>query len=53
MTIAHFQFVRTLEGFDFEAQPSIDLGKFRDLAPIAGSPTATTWCCWVHQCGQD
>ena len=27
MTIAHFPFVRTLEGFEFEAQPSIDPGE--------------------------
>ena len=32
LTIAHFPFVRTLEGFEFEAQPSIDPGKIRDLA---------------------
>ena len=32
MTIAHFPFVRTLEGFEFEAQPSIDPGKIRELA---------------------
>lgn len=32
MTIARFPFVRTLEGFEFEAQPSIDPGKVRDLA---------------------
>jgi DNA replication protein DnaC len=32
MTIAHFPFLRTLEGFEFEAQPSIDPGKIRDLA---------------------
>jgi DNA replication protein DnaC len=32
MTIAHFPFVRTLEGFEFEAQPSIDPSKIRDLA---------------------
>jgi DNA replication protein DnaC len=32
MTIAHFPCVRTLEGFEFEAQPSIDPGKIRDLA---------------------
>ena len=31
MTIAHFPFVRTLEGFEFEAQPSIDPCKIRDL----------------------
>jgi DNA replication protein DnaC len=32
MTIAHFPFVRTLEGFEFEAQLSIDPAKIRDLA---------------------
>jgi DNA replication protein DnaC len=32
MTIARFPFVRTLEGFEFEAQPSIDPGRIRDLA---------------------
>ena len=32
LTIARFPFVRTLEGFEFEAQPSIDPGKIRDLA---------------------
>ena len=32
MTIAHFPFVRTLEGFEFDAQPSIDPAKIRDLA---------------------
>ena len=32
MTIAHFPFVSTLEGFEFEAQPSIDPAKIRDLA---------------------
>jgi DNA replication protein DnaC len=32
MTIAHFPFVRPLEGFEFEAQPSIDPAKIRDLA---------------------
>jgi DNA replication protein DnaC len=32
MSIAHFPFVRTLEGFDFEAQPSLDPGPLRELA---------------------
>jgi DNA replication protein DnaC len=32
MTIARFPFVRTLEDFEFEVQPSIDPGKIRDLA---------------------
>ena len=30
--IAKFPFVRTLEGFDFAAQPSLDPGQVRDLA---------------------
>jgi DNA replication protein DnaC len=30
--LAKFPFVRTLEGFDFAAQPSIDKGQIRDLA---------------------
>ena len=30
--IAKFPFVRTLEGFDFSAQPSLDPGQVRDLA---------------------
>jgi len=30
--IAKFPFVRTLEGFDFAAQPSLDAGQIRDLA---------------------
>ncbi|MFN9630385.1 MAG: ATP-binding protein [Cyanobacteriota bacterium] len=33
LTIAHFPFVRTLEGFEFEAQPSIDPGK---IPPVSG-----------------
>ena len=32
MTIARFLFVRTLEGFKSEAQPSVDPGKTRGLA---------------------
>jgi DNA replication protein DnaC len=32
MSIAHFPFVRTLEGFDFEAQPALDPGQLRELA---------------------
>jgi DNA replication protein DnaC len=31
-SIAKFPFVRTLEGFDFEAQPSLDPKQVRDLA---------------------
>ena len=30
--LAKFPFVRTLEGFDFAAQPSVDKGQIRDLA---------------------
>jgi len=33
MTIAHFPTVRTLEGFDFAAQPSVDERLVRELAP--------------------
>lgn len=32
MTIAHFPTVRTLEGFDYEAQPSVDERLVRELA---------------------
>jgi hypothetical protein len=36
LTIARFPFVRTLEGFEFEAQPSFDPGKIRELAGAQG-----------------
>ena len=32
MKLARFPCVRTLEGFDFDAQPSIDPGQIRDLS---------------------
>jgi len=32
MSIAKFPFVRTLEGFEYEAQPSLDPGQIRELA---------------------
>jgi len=32
MNLAKFPFVRTVEGFEFEAQPSIDPGQIRELA---------------------
>ena len=32
LSIAKFPFVRSLEGFDFEAQPSVDPGLMRELA---------------------
>ena len=32
MSIAKFPFVRTLEGFEFDAQPSLDPGQIRELA---------------------
>jgi hypothetical protein len=32
LSIAKFPCLRTLEGFDFEAQPSVDAGQVRDLA---------------------
>ena len=45
MSIAKFPFVRTLEGFDFDAQPSLDPKQIRELATCAGWPTATACCC--------
>ncbi|SEI21096.1 hypothetical protein SAMN05216228_106416 [Rhizobium tibeticum] len=38
--LAQFPFVRELDGFDFEAQPSLDHGQIRDWRPAAGSLTA-------------
>jgi len=32
LSIAKFSCLRTLEGFDFEAQPSVDARQIRDLA---------------------
>lgn len=32
LSIARFPFVRTLDGFDFSAQPAVDPGQLRDLA---------------------
>jgi hypothetical protein len=39
MSIAKFPFVRTLEGFEYEAQPSLDPGQIRELAT----------CRWVRR----
>lgn len=47
MSIAKFPCVRTLEGFEFEAQPSIDPKLVRELATSRWvAPTATPCCCW-------
>jgi DNA replication protein DnaC len=32
LSIARFPFLRTLEGFDFSAQPAVDPGQIRELA---------------------
>jgi DNA replication protein DnaC len=45
MSIAKFPFVRTLDGFDFEAQPSLDPKQVRDLTTCRGWPMAMRfWC---------
>ena len=47
LTIAHFPFVRTLEGLEFKAQPSIDPGKIRDLATcrwVANGDNVVLYC---------
>jgi len=43
--LAQFPFVRELDGFEFEAQPSLDQGS-ESLRPVAVSLTATHSCCW-------
>nr|WP_306171828.1 ATP-binding protein [Variovorax sp. KK3] len=45
MSIAKFPCVRTLEGFEYEAQPSVDPKQIRELATSIGSATATACCC--------
>ena len=45
MKLARFPCVRTLEGFDFDAQPSIDPGQIRDLATGRWSVTVRPCCC--------
>ena len=44
MSIAKFPCVRTLEGFEYEAQPSVDPKQIRELATSAGSAPATVCC---------
>jgi len=39
MSIAKFPFVRTLENFEYDAQPSVDPKQIRELAPVLNSPT--------------
>ncbi|ESZ54498.1 hypothetical protein X727_33415 [Mesorhizobium sp. L103C119B0] len=40
--IAQFPFVRELDGYDFDAQPSLDQPRSGNWRPAAGSPMATT-----------
>lgn len=44
--LAQFPFVRELDGFDYEAQPSLDQEQIRKLRPAAGSRTVTRFCSW-------
>ena len=50
MTLARLLFpcVRTLEGFDFDAQPSIDPGQIRDLSTVRQIGRGQTCCCPVR-----
>ena len=45
MSIAKFPCVRTLEGFEYEAQPSVDPKQLRELAASRWVGTATACCC--------
>jgi hypothetical protein len=46
MSIAKFPYVRTLEGFEYDAQPSIDPKQIQGAwPPRDGWPTATACCC--------
>ncbi len=49
MKLARFPCVRTLEGFDFDAQPSIDPGRSGICPPVAGSGTVRPCCCSVRR----
>lgn len=44
-SIAKFPFVRTLEGFEFEAQPSLDPKLIQNSPRPAVSPKGTRCCC--------
>ncbi|WP_245425788.1 ATP-binding protein [Mesorhizobium sp. WSM3862] len=46
--IAQFPFVRELDGFDFNAQPSLDQGRSGNSPPAAGLRTATRFCSSAH-----
>ena len=43
--IAKFPFVRTLDGFDFEAQPSLDPKQIRELATCRWIANGDACCC--------
>lgn len=45
LSIARFPFVRTLDGFDFSAQPAVDPAQIRSLPAGGGLPTAMRCCC--------
>lgn len=47
--IAKFPFVRTLDGFEFDAQPSIDPKQIRELSVCRWSRTAMRSCCWARR----
>jgi DNA replication protein DnaC len=55
LRLARFPYVRTLEAFDFEAQPSIDPAQMRELATCRRVWASPTWrwhwagrrCGWV------
>ena len=44
--LAQFPFVRELDGFDYEAQPSLDQEQIRELATCRWSRTVTRFCSW-------
>ncbi len=45
MSIAKFPFVRTLEGFDYDAQPSLDPKQIRELATCRWVANGEACCC--------
>lgn len=51
--IAQFPFVRELDGFDFDAQPSLDQRQIGSWRPAAGLPMETRSCSLDSGYGQD
>jgi DNA replication protein DnaC len=50
--IAKFPFIRTLDGFDFKAQPSVDAKQIRDLAAyrwVANGDAIAPRAAWCRQ----